>query len=364
MVYRSRHIDGGTRWLESTAVNLLDNPDIQEVVIHTRDITDQKIAEEALIRSEVKYRSLFSEMMSGCALQEMIYDLEGKAVDYVTLDANPAYMVMLNTYPEEVIGKKASEILPPEELSKWLAIFEPVAAGGPGITYELFSPLNGKYFSGSAYSSEMGKFAVTFTDITAYRLAEKGLRESETRFRALIEHAPQAIVLSRHGMPIYVNPHFIEMMGYADLNECLQIPIIGYISPSDRINLPQEVQPDELGATFPNDFEIHLMRQEGSEFPAQITITPIQLSDGPANMSFIADITAQKQAEAEIRRQAAHAGALAELTGRLSTALDQSDVVNELSRCMTTLLGLDICVVYLLNEEIRVLYPTVSIGPT
>jgi PAS domain S-box-containing protein len=327
-----------------------------------RDISERKLADDALRSSEAKYRSLFSEMMSACALHEMIFDQDGNAVDYITLDANPAYMVMLNTYPEEVIGKKASEILPPEELSRWLAVFGPVAAGGPGVPYELFSPLNGKYFSGSVYSPETGKFAITFTDITAYRLAEKGLRESETRFRALIEQAPQAIIISRHGKPIYANPHFLEMMGYADMRACLETAIIENVSPSDRPAAPEVIQPSDLGGEIPYNFEVHLVRQDGSEFPVNISITPIQLSDGPANLTFIADITAQKLAEAEIRRQADHANALAELTGRLSTALDQSEVVEELARCISTSMGLDACVVYLLNEEIRVLYPTVSTG--
>jgi PAS domain S-box-containing protein len=135
------------------------------------DNTARKHIERELRENEQKYRRLFSQMTSGCSLQEMLYDNNGNPVDYITLDANAAYLEILNTKSEDVIGKKASEVLPPEELKKWLGIFNPAASEGRSFHYEIFSPHNGKFFTGVAFGTEKGKFADTFSDITEQKHA-------------------------------------------------------------------------------------------------------------------------------------------------------------------------------------------------
>ncbi len=326
------------------------------------DITKQKQAEQALIESERKYRSLFTEMKSGCALNEMLYDPQGNPVDYVTVDANPAFMTMLNVTADAVIGIKASQILPPDELTQWLGIFGPVAAGGPGTVYELFSPANGKHFSGSAFSSEKGKFAVTFTDMTDYRLAEKALRESEDRFRTVIEKAPQAIIIVRAGGLEYANPRFLKMMGYADEQAFLHVPLFENFPASLRAARMESYQRRLQGLETPDEFDTVAVRQDGTEFPIHFNVTQVQLSDGPAFMCFISDITTQKQAEAEIRRQAAHANALAELTSRLSTARDLDEVMEVVCQALRSVLEFPACAVYLMDEKNNILFPAKNQG--
>jgi len=60
VVYRSRHKNGSYRWIETTATNLLNDPDIAGVVCNSRDITDQKIFEESLKR-EIELRKEIEE---------------------------------------------------------------------------------------------------------------------------------------------------------------------------------------------------------------------------------------------------------------------------------------------------------------
>lgn len=72
------------------------------------DITDRRRAEDALRRSEGKYRKLFTETPDGCALHEVICDQAGRPVDYVTLEVNAAYERLLNVRAEVVVGRRAS----------------------------------------------------------------------------------------------------------------------------------------------------------------------------------------------------------------------------------------------------------------
>ena len=76
----------------------------------TIDVTDQKNAEEALRRSEAKFRSLFDSMIEGVAIHEVIYDSEGKSIDYRILDVNPAYETHTGLKADHSKGRLASEI--------------------------------------------------------------------------------------------------------------------------------------------------------------------------------------------------------------------------------------------------------------
>jgi PAS domain S-box-containing protein len=326
------------------------------------NISERKQAEEALSSSEKKYRGLFSQMTSGSALHEIIYDADGRPVDYITLDVNAAYLSILNTTFEMVVGKKASAVLPPEELKKWLEIFGPVASGGQARHYEMFSPLNGMYFEGTAYSPEKGKFAIIFSDVSGYKQAIEALRESEERFRTLIEKAPAAILISRKGMPIYANPLFLKMMGYLSKEEFLQTPLVENFPPSRREASLERSRRRELGLFDSEEIESILMRRDGSQFPAHIAVAQTHLSDGHANISFITDITAQKQAEEEIRRQAAHAHALAALAGRIGIGLDLNVKLRVLCEETASAFGLSKIAVFLSGEQKNILYPTCSQG--
>jgi len=145
------------------------------VVGKKKELIERKRAEEAMRQSEEKYRTLYSSMNEGVALNEIIYDQSGKAVDYIILDVNPAYEDMLGLTDKKVIGSKASELYgtgkPP-----FLEIFAVVAASGEPTTFEAsFEPLN-KTFRISAFTPAPGRFATIFDDITQSKQFEDQIR--------------------------------------------------------------------------------------------------------------------------------------------------------------------------------------------
>ncbi|MBN1875547.1 MAG: PAS domain S-box protein [Anaerolineae bacterium] len=165
--------------------------------------------------SEQKYYELFSEMVSGGALHEIVCDSDGNPTDYVTLEVNHAFENLLHVKREDVVGKRASEILPHNELQEWLEIFSKVALTGDETHYEMYSATQRKYFEGTAYCPEHGKFAVTFSDITERKQTEETLRENEERYRTLYNHTPAMLhSIDAQGRVIGVSDYWLKVLGY------------------------------------------------------------------------------------------------------------------------------------------------------
>ena len=88
-----------------------------------------------LKQSEERYRSLFRNMINGFSLHKVLFDEEGKPVDYIFLQVNPAFEKFTGLREKEVIGKKVTEVLP--EISKdpadWIGAYGGVAMTGEPI---------------------------------------------------------------------------------------------------------------------------------------------------------------------------------------------------------------------------------------
>jgi PAS domain S-box-containing protein len=134
-------------------------------------------------------------------------------------------------------------------------------------------------------------------------LAEhKRAEASEQRFRTLVEESPIAIRISRDGNSLYVNKKFLTQYGYTDLGGVVGRPIGEQWAPESRAMLEESGEKRRSGETVPVATEGIGLRRDGSRFPVLITATEVELSDGPALMSFLADITERKAAEEKVRR--------------------------------------------------------------
>ena len=130
---------------------------------------------------------------------------------------------------------------------------------------------------------------------------EEELRESELRFRTLIEGAPFPMIVSRTGISLLVNKKAAELLGFQSVAEAVGRPIFEFFPPHIQEESKERTRRRALGLPVPEEFEFVLRRKDGSQFPIQVFVKPIQLSDGTANMSFISDITEVKKRQAEIQ---------------------------------------------------------------
>ena len=136
-------------------------------------------AEDALLKSEERYRMLFNSMDEGYCIIEFIDGPHGPLSDYVHIEANPAYTI--NAGIPDIVGKRLREIVQ-EEADSWLEIYGKVLLTGKPIRFEQELIATGRHLELSAYRiepAELKQVAVLFKDITERKKAEQKVRDSE-----------------------------------------------------------------------------------------------------------------------------------------------------------------------------------------
>ncbi|HJY87778.1 MAG TPA: PAS domain S-box protein [Candidatus Acidoferrales bacterium] len=188
-----RHQDGSWRTLEGLLTNLLQDPQVRGVVYNYRDITERIEAERALRESEEKFKRTFQSnpnSMSINTLQEGIF-----------LDVNDAFLRTTGFRREDLIGHRSTETswVDKEDRSRMLRLLR--EQGRVEGMETAFHTKSGKvlFSSLSAVIVEIGGVQYVLTtsqDITERKRAAERLRQSEEKYRSLVELAPWD--LSRH----------------------------------------------------------------------------------------------------------------------------------------------------------------------
>jgi PAS domain S-box-containing protein len=128
-------------------------------------------AEEALRKSEETYRMLFSEMLDGFSLHEIICDSQGNPSDYRFLKVNLAFERITGLKSEDIIGRTALEVMPDIE-SHWIETYGNVALTGEPAHFENYAKALSKHFEVKAFRPAPNQVATIFVDITERKQAD------------------------------------------------------------------------------------------------------------------------------------------------------------------------------------------------
>ncbi len=158
-------------------------------VVEFRDMTEiikQQDAQKAL---ENQWSKLIQEMPLGFNLREMIFDEKGKPIDYIFLTMNERYEVITGLKRKDIIGKKATEVLPNIENS-WFEYYATVVKEQKTVAIEDYSRALDKYYRVVAYPYKGNQFVVVAEDITERKHAERELIKKEQEKSRIISNLP------------------------------------------------------------------------------------------------------------------------------------------------------------------------------
>ncbi|WP_295954329.1 response regulator [Rhodoferax sp.] len=309
------------------------------------EITAAKVAEQEVVRARNGLQAVFDNMTEGV----FVFDSHQDIVR-VNLAARSIHGLFDAATPMEEVRANIEVTLPTgEELSpgQWVSL-----RGGGGDFVRDFEVTVRRKDTGQSvvleYSTapildamgQVDQVILTFRDVTERRMAHT-LRQSEARFRTLIEDAPLPIAILRTGHFVYSNPRYRALHGYLAIADLVGLPWSAMLSEESRTLLHSQEALIVDDSPLEQMFEAVGMCKDGRLVPVFKTTARVVLADGPATLVFAQDISAQKQAEAALLQ----ARDVAEAANR-SKAEFLANMSHEIRSPLNAILGL----AYLLEQ--------------
>ncbi|MEW6702782.1 MAG: PAS domain S-box protein, partial [Bacteroidota bacterium] len=139
-------------------------------------------------------------------------------------------------------------------------------------------------------------------DLTERKKAEEALKESEERYRNIIQYSPDAIAVHCSGKIIFANPAAFKLIGAKNSEELINKPVIDFVHPDYReFAINRITQVLKTNAPVP-PAEEKLIKLDGSVLDVEVTSVPINYGGQKALQVIIRDISERKKAEAELRK--------------------------------------------------------------
>jgi len=139
---------------------------------------------------------------------------------------------------------------------------------------------------------------IVYNDITTRKKMEEVLRESEEKYRMVVENAGEAIFIAQGGALTFVNRATVQILGYPE-EEIRSLPFTHFIHPEDRDMVVERHMRRIGGEEIPPEYSFRIVTKDGSVRWMEINAVVIPWKGKPATLNFLSDITERKRVEEE-----------------------------------------------------------------
>jgi PAS domain S-box-containing protein len=265
---------------------------------------ERERAEKSLKESEERFRSLVMNS------SDMITVF---APDGARLYTSPSIERVLGYKPENMLGGSAFDLVHPDDAPRVQEeLAERVRMPGTGKPFELrMRHADGSWRVFESIGANLlddpsvGGLVFNARDVTDRKRVEEALKESEERYRRLVELSPDTIVVHGGGEVLFVNAAGAELFGAASPEELTGKPVMDFIHPDYReIVRARIVRTQEKGERA-NLIQEKFLRLDGRAVDVEAVSMPITYRGEAATLVVVRDITGRKRAEEGLRRREA-----------------------------------------------------------
>ena len=273
---------------------------LDEIKALRRQIADGGNTESNICESSENYRLLIGNVPASLA----VFDYNG-----TFLFVNEIAASHWGLAPKDIINRNHHEFFPPEIADRQMQNIRQVIDTGNAFSEETRTLVNGEWrwfdVNLQPFIDSDGRTAAALliaNDITTRRNAEEELRESEERFRELVEKAGIAILADdREGHYTYFNDKLCELFGYTN-DEMQQQSIRTLVHPDDLERVLKYHYDRINGLDSVSRYEFKGIRKDGSSIFLEIDVSPLRVEEKiVGTRSYVWDITERRRAEETLR---------------------------------------------------------------
>jgi len=263
-----------------------------------QDITERIAARQELEKSHILYRNLFENTGTATIIVRE---------DGVITMANEECYLITGYSQQELIGTKWEKYVATESLPLMLDYFQKRFTARENIPKRYEARLI--HASGEirdailtiGHAPELDFIIVSMLDITPLKNTEKALRESEEKYRALVENAMETISVVQDGKIRFSNPNLINITGYT-IEELNNGDPLRIIHSDDRPMVTDYLKKRTAGLNIPENYQFRIIDKSGRIRWLDRKVTNIQWEGRPAFLVFDQDVTEKYIRETELKR--------------------------------------------------------------
>ncbi|GAB7021781.1 PAS domain S-box protein [Desulfovibrio brasiliensis] len=324
------HPELGKRWIAMTGTEARIGDGGTQLLGFFRDVTRRRRALERLHRSEGRYRTLFEDSPISLweeDLSELRVYLDQLIAEGVTdfksyfsdnpealavccrrvrvLDVNRATVEMMGAPDKRPLLGTLANVIPEESYPTMAELFAHIAEGGTNYQGEVINRTpNGDirwvmvHFSvPREYRKTLERVLVSLIDLTPRKKTEQALRESERRYKALVDNSGEGVLVVQKDAVVFANNALHRILGIR-VTPGNTDTVLNYVHPLDRAELRSWLEDDSAGEHFPS--VLRIFTGSGELHWLTLSRRGMEWQTRPATMFIVADVTTHKLLEREL----------------------------------------------------------------